>query len=53
MISLTRLAPWMIPHRWRFAAGLLCVVVSTALYSLIPTLLGVTLVMAFFRFYNA
>lgn len=39
MKSLARLLPWARPYRWRFAAGLACVVISTALYSLIPTLL--------------
>ncbi len=39
MTSLARLLPWCRPYRWRFAAGLACVVISTALYSLIPTLL--------------
>jgi ATP-binding cassette, subfamily B, multidrug efflux pump len=37
--ALIRLLPWCRPYAWRFAAGLSCVVVSTALYSLIPTLL--------------
>lgn len=37
--SLTRLVPWLVPYRWKFAAGLSCVAVSTALYSVIPTLL--------------
>ena len=39
MTSLTRLLYWARPHRRRFAAGLACVVVSTALASLIPTLI--------------
>lgn len=39
MTSLTRLIPWARPYGRRFAAGLACVVVSTALYSLLPTLL--------------
>lgn len=39
MTSLTRLIPWARPYRARFAAGLACVIVSTALYSLLPTLL--------------
>lgn len=39
MTSLTRLLPWARPYRWRFAAGLACVVISTALYSVQPTLL--------------
>jgi ATP-binding cassette subfamily B protein len=37
--SLTRLIPWARPYRARFAAGLACVVVSTALFSLLPSLL--------------
>jgi len=36
---LTRLVPWLVPHWRRFAVGLACVVCSTALASLIPTLL--------------
>ncbi len=36
---LRKLLPWCRPYGWRFAAGLACVVVSTALYSTIPTLL--------------
>ncbi|MEY4609339.1 MAG: hypothetical protein RL625_1556, partial [Gemmatimonadota bacterium] len=39
MRILWRLLPWTRPYRWRFALGLGSVVVSTALYSLIPTLL--------------
>lgn len=39
MTSLTRLIPWARPYRRRFAAGLACVVISTALYSVQPTLL--------------
>lgn len=39
MRILLRLLPWMRPYRWRFAAGLACVVLSTAINSLIPTLL--------------
>lgn len=39
MTALTRVLPWTRPYRWRYAAGLACVVVSTALYSVIPTLL--------------
>ena len=39
MSSLRRLWPWVRPYRWRFVAGLACVMVSTALYSVIPTLL--------------
>ena len=39
MHLLLRLLPWMRPYRWRFAAGLACVVLSTAINSLIPTLL--------------
>jgi ATP-binding cassette, subfamily B, multidrug efflux pump len=37
--SLTRLVPWARPYRRRFAAGIACVVISTALYSVQPTLL--------------
>lgn len=39
MTSLTRLIPWARPYRRRFAAGIACVVISTALYSVQPTLL--------------
>lgn len=39
MHLLLRLLPWMRPYRWRFAAGLACVVLSTAINSVIPTLL--------------
>lgn len=39
MRPLLRLLPWARPYRWRFAAGLACVVISTAMYSVIPTLL--------------
>jgi len=39
MRTLLRLFPWTRPYRWRFAVGLASVIVSTALYSLIPTLL--------------
>ncbi|MFN0097588.1 MAG: ABC transporter ATP-binding protein [Gemmatimonadaceae bacterium] len=39
MTSLTRLLPWASRYRWRFVAGLACVVVSTAISSLLPTLL--------------
>lgn len=39
MTSLSRLIPWARPHRHRFAAGLVCVVISTAISSLIPTLI--------------
>ncbi|MEY4007537.1 MAG: hypothetical protein RLZZ467_564, partial [Gemmatimonadota bacterium] len=39
MRLLLRLLHWMRPYRWRFAAGLACVVLSTAINSLIPTLL--------------
>ena len=39
MTSLRRLLPWARPYRWRFVAGLTCVTVSTALYSVLPTLL--------------
>jgi ATP-binding cassette, subfamily B, multidrug efflux pump len=37
--SLTRVLPWVRPYRGRIAYGLLCVVLSTALYSWIPTLI--------------
>ncbi len=43
MKSLLRLLPWCRPYRWRFAAGLACVIVSTALASVIPTLLRVAI----------
>lgn len=39
MTALARVLPWTRPYRGRYAAGLLCVVISTALYSTIPTLL--------------
>ena len=39
MRTLLRLLPWTRPYRWRFVVGLASVIVSTALYSLIPTLL--------------
>ena len=39
MRSLLRLLPWTRPYRWRFTVGLASVAVSTALFSLIPTLL--------------
>lgn len=39
MTALARLLPWVRPYRRRFALGMGCVVLSTALYSLIPTLL--------------
>ena len=39
MRSLARLLPWARPYRWQFAAGLGAVAVSTALYSVLPTLL--------------
>lgn len=39
MTSLRRALPWVLPYRWRIAAGLACVVVSTAMFSLLPTLL--------------
>jgi ATP-binding cassette subfamily B multidrug efflux pump len=39
MRTLLRLLPWTRPYRGRFAVGLASVIVSTALYSLIPTLL--------------
>ncbi len=39
MTSLTRLLPWARPYRTRFALGLSAVVISTALYSVQPTLL--------------
>jgi ATP-binding cassette, subfamily B, multidrug efflux pump len=37
--ALRRLLPWVRPYRGRIAAGLLCVVLSTAMYSVVPTLL--------------
>ena len=37
--SLTRLLPWARPHLRQFVGGLACVVVSTALASLMPTLI--------------
>lgn len=39
MTSLTRLLPWARPYLRRFVWGLACVVVSTALASLMPTLI--------------
>ncbi len=39
MTSLTRLLPWARPYAGRFAAGLACVVVSSAIASVLPTLL--------------
>ena len=39
MTSLTRVLPWVRPYRWRIAYGLLCVVLSTALFSWLPTLI--------------
>ncbi len=39
MTSLTRVLPWVRPYRGRIAYGLLCVVLSTALYSWLPTLI--------------
>lgn len=39
MTALARALPWVRPYRWRIAAGLACVVISTAMYSVIPTLL--------------
>lgn len=39
MTSLTRALPWVRPYRWRIAYGLLCVVLSTALFSWLPTLI--------------
>jgi ATP-binding cassette subfamily B protein len=39
MRTLLRLLPWIRPYRWRFTVGLISVVISTALSSLIPTLL--------------
>lgn len=39
MTSLTRVLPWVKPYRWRIAYGLLCVVLSTALFSWLPTLI--------------
>lgn len=40
MNSLRRVLPWVKPYRGRIAYGLLCVVLSTAMYSWIPTLIG-------------
>jgi len=37
--SLTRLLPWARRYTWRFVAGLACVVVSSAISSVLPTLL--------------
>lgn len=37
--SLTRVLPWVRPYRGRILFGLACVVLSTGLYSLIPTLI--------------
>jgi len=37
--SLTQLIPWIHPYRSRYAKGLACVVLSTAIYSVLPTLL--------------
>ncbi|MFM8910732.1 MAG: ABC transporter ATP-binding protein [Gemmatimonadota bacterium] len=39
MRSLLRLLPWTRAYRWRFTVGLASVAASTALFSLIPTLL--------------
>ncbi len=39
MTSLTRVLPWVRPYRARIAYGLLCVVLSTALFSWLPTLI--------------
>lgn len=39
MNSLRRVLPWVKPYRARIAYGLLCVVLSTAMYSWIPTLI--------------
>ena len=37
--ALLRVIPWVTPYRGRIAYGLLCVVLSTAMYSWIPTLI--------------
>lgn len=39
MTSLIRVLPWVRPYRGRIAIGLACVVVSTAVFSVLPTLL--------------
>lgn len=39
MTSLTRVLPWVRPYRGRILFGLACVVLSTGLYSVIPTLI--------------
>lgn len=39
MTSLTRVLPWVKPYRGRIIYGLLCVVLSTAMYAWIPTLI--------------
>ncbi|MCC7001401.1 MAG: ABC transporter ATP-binding protein [Gemmatimonadaceae bacterium] len=39
MTSLTRLLPWARRYTWRFVAGLACVVISSAISSVLPTLL--------------
>jgi len=39
MTSLRRVLPWVRPYRWRIAVGLACVVISTAVFSVLPTLL--------------
>lgn len=39
MTSLTRALPWVRPYRGRIAYGLVCVVLSTAMFAWIPTLI--------------
>lgn len=39
MTSLTRVLPWVRPYRLRIVVGLACVALSTALFSVLPTLL--------------
>jgi ATP-binding cassette subfamily B protein len=39
MTSLLRVLPWVRPYRGRIAIGLACVVISTAVFSVLPTLL--------------
>jgi ATP-binding cassette, subfamily B, multidrug efflux pump len=39
MRSLLRVLPWVRPYRGRIAIGLACVVISTAVFSILPTLL--------------
>ena len=41
MKELRRLIPFFRPHRWQFAAGLILVIVSTAVYSVNPWLLSI------------